>query len=124
MVNGEPLTILAKKSNHRCLTLSKIQLSLSLFLSLSHSISLSRFQQRLLRQNYWKVACLFYASLFISMHTCKNLPCCQKRIPYSLPVSFMLLHSLESACITHRRITLFMHYDYSHTRVYSYNPIV
>ena len=41
MVNGEPLTILAKKSNHRCLTLSKIQLSLSLFLSLSLTLSLS-----------------------------------------------------------------------------------
>ena len=39
IVNDEPLTIFAKKSNHRCLTMSRIQLSLSLFLSLSLCLS-------------------------------------------------------------------------------------
>ena len=108
MVNDEPLTIFAKKSNHRCLTLSRIQLSLSLslslsfFLSLTLSLSLSRFQQRLLETKLLE-SCLPFLCVTFYQHAYMQEPALLSEthtiLSYHWSVSFMLLHSLESACI-------------------------
>ena len=73
IVNDEPLTIFAKKSNHRCLTMSRIQLSLSLFLSLSLSLSLSRFQQRLLETKLLE-SCLPFLRVTFYQHAYMQEP--------------------------------------------------